>query len=38
MHHLNYSGQESKEQFAVYDFDTPVTLKQGQVIKPGMNW
>ena len=28
--HLNYSGQESKKQFAVYDSDTPVTLKQGQ--------
>ena len=31
-------GQESKKQFAVYDSDTPVTLKQGQIIKPGMNW
>ena len=28
--HLNYSGQESKKQFAVYDSDTPVTLKQSQ--------
>ena len=28
--HLNYSGQESKKQFEVYDCDTPVTLKQGQ--------
>ena len=27
---LNYSRQESKKQFAVYDSDTPVTLKQGQ--------
>ena len=27
---LNYSGQESRKQFAVYDSDTPVTLKQGQ--------
>ena len=27
---LNYSGQESKKQFVVYDSDTPVTLKQGQ--------
>ena len=26
----NYRGQESKEQFAVYDSNTPVTLKQGQ--------
>ena len=29
--HLNNSGQESKkQQFAVYDSDTPVTLKQDQ--------
>ena len=28
--HLNYGRQESKAQFAVYDSDTPVTLKQGQ--------
>ena len=28
--HLNYGGQESKKQFAVYDSDTPVTLKQGR--------
>ena len=28
--HLNYGGQESKKQFAVYDSDTPVTLKQSQ--------
>ena len=28
--HVNYCGQESKKQFAVYDFDKPVTLKQGQ--------
>ena len=28
--HLNYSGQESKRQSADYDFDTSVTLKQGQ--------
>ena len=27
---LNYDGQESKKQFAVYDSDKPVTLKQGQ--------
>ena len=27
---LNYCGQESKKQFAVYDSDTPVTLKHGQ--------
>ena len=27
---LNYSGQESKKQVAVYDPDTSVTLKQGQ--------
>ena len=27
---LNYSGQESKKQFAVHGSDTPVTLKQGQ--------
>ena len=26
---LNYSGQESKKHFAVYDSDTHVTLKQG---------
>ena len=37
MHHLNYSGQESKKQFAVHDSDTPATLKQGNIIKPGMN-
>ena len=30
MHCLNYNGQESKKQFAVYDSDTPVTLKYGQ--------
>ena len=30
LHCLNYSGQESKKQFAVYDSDTPVTLKQSQ--------
>ena len=29
-HHLNYSGQESKERFAGYDSDIPVTLKYGQ--------
>ena len=28
--HFVYSGEESKRQFAVYDADTPVTLKQGQ--------
>ena len=28
--HLNYCGQESEKQFAVYDSDTPVTLKQDQ--------
>ena len=27
MHGLNYSGQESKEQFAVHDSDIPVALK-----------
>ena len=27
---FDYSGQKSKKQFAVYDSDTPVTLKQGQ--------
>ena len=27
---LNYGGQEPKTQFAVYDSDTPVTLKQGK--------
>ena len=27
---LNFTGQESKKQFAVYDSDTPVTLKHGQ--------
>ena len=27
---LNCGGQESKEQFAVHDSDTPVTLKHGQ--------
>ena len=27
--HLNCDGQESKEQLAVYNSDTPVTLKQG---------
>ena len=27
---LNYSGQESKKQLAVYDSDTLVTLKWGQ--------
>ena len=30
MHRLNYSGQESKKQFAVHDSDTSVSLKQGQ--------
>ena len=30
MHHLNYSGQESEKQFAVYDSETPVTLIYGQ--------
>ena len=28
--HLNYGGLESKKQFAVYDSDKPVTLKQCQ--------
>ena len=28
--HLNYGGQESKKQSAVYDSDAPVTLKQDQ--------
>ena len=27
---LNYGEQESKKQFAIYDSDTSVTLKQGQ--------
>ena len=27
---LNYGRQESKKQFAVYDSDISVTLKQGQ--------
>ena len=27
---FNYSGHESKKQSAVHDFDTPVTLRQGQ--------
>ena len=27
MHHLNYSGQKSRKQLAVYDADIPVTLK-----------
>ena len=27
---LNFSGSNSKKQFAVYDSDIPVTLKQGQ--------
>ena len=27
---LNYSGPQSRKQFAVDDSDTPVTLKQGQ--------
>ena len=36
IHRLNYSGQESIEkQFAVYDSDTTVTLKQGQGLQ---NW
>ena len=35
---VNYGGQESEKQFAVHDSDTPVTLKQTCVIKPGMNW
>ena len=26
-HHLHYTGQESKKQFAVCDSDIPVTLK-----------
>ena len=29
IHQLNYNGQESKQQSAVYDSDTLVTLKQG---------
>ena len=37
MHHLNYSGQEYQNQFAVYDSDMPVTFKVINVIKPGMN-
>ena len=28
--HLDNGGQESQKQVAVYDSDTPVTLKQGQ--------
>ena len=27
MHCLNYSGQNSKEQFSVYDSDIPLTIK-----------
>ena len=27
MQHLNYSGQEYKKIYAVYDSDIPVTLK-----------
>ena len=27
LHHLHYSGQESKKQFAIYDSDIPVTLR-----------
>ena len=27
MNFLNYSGQEAKMQYAVYDSDIPVTLK-----------
>ena len=34
MHHLKYSGQKSKKQFAVCDSDIPVTLKQGQGLQP----
>ena len=30
MQRLNYSGQESKKRFAVYNSNIPVTLKQGQ--------
>ena len=35
---LNCGGQESKEQFAVHDSDTPVTLKQGQGHQICINW
>ena len=38
MHHLNYSGQESKKRFAVYDSDTPVTLNKVKVVKLDMHW
>ena len=34
---LNYSSQESKKQFAVYDSVILVTLKQVNVIKPDIN-
>ena len=34
----NYRGQESKEQFAVYDSNTPVTLKQGQGHQTWYEW
>ena len=30
MQRLNYYGQEFKKQFAVYDSDTPVTLKRSK--------
>ena len=31
LQHLNYSGQESRTHYAVYNIsDTPLTLKQGQ--------
>ena len=28
--HWNYNRNQQQQNFAVYDFDTPVTLKQGQ--------
>ena len=31
---LNYGGQESKKRSAVYDSDTPMTLKEGQGNQP----
>ena len=35
---LNYSGRESKKQFAVYDSDTPVTLKSGHRHQSWYEW
>ena len=33
MHHLNNSGQESSNKFAVYDSDTPVTCELWQSVQ-----